>query len=246
MIKSLDKYQKKAEILTQSLPYLRDFNQKIIVIGYMCSDILSGEEEQEIMRDITTLQSVGMKLVIVHDTRLGAGKFRENKRLAKLVEFCGVKAIGICGVDEQTLHMTLENGYIPVITPNDIDTEYMDLNPIDTAREVATLLNAEKLVYLTRYPGIETGSDNEEDDHIYSMTVSELKEYLASKNNTPDRLAKMLENTITAIENGVTRVHVIGAKLEHALLIELFSIRGVGTVFMSDERIKYAHEIEHE
>ena len=240
---NIDKYQRKAEILTKSLPYLRDFNQKIIVIGYMCSDILSGEEEQELMRDITTLQSVGMKLVIVHDTRMGAGKFRENKRLAKLVELCGIKAIGICGVDEQTLHMTIDNGYIPVITPNDIDTEYVDLNPIDTAQQIASLLHAEKLVYLTRYQGIETGSDDEDNNHIYSMTVSELSSYI--RDNTIDpRLQKMLENAVTAINNGVTRVHVIGAKLQHALLLELFSIRGVGTVFMSDERIKYSHELE--
>ena len=143
--------REKAAVLADALPYFRDFNQKIIVIGYLCSNILSGEEEQGIMQDIALLKSVGMKPVIVHDSRMGADKFRENKRLAKLVELSGVKAVGICGIDEQTLRMTLENGYIPVVTPNDIDTEMMNLDPTDTAREIAILLHAEKQIYVSKY-----------------------------------------------------------------------------------------------
>ena len=42
----------KAQILVDSLPYIRDFNQKIIIISFGCSNILTDEEEQEVMRDI--------------------------------------------------------------------------------------------------------------------------------------------------------------------------------------------------
>ncbi len=238
MNNNMEIISEKASILSSSLPYLRDFNQKIVVIAYLCSDLLSSAQEQEIMRDITLLKSVGMKPVIIHDVRLGADKFRENKRLAKLVEFCGTKAIGICGIDEQTLHMTLDNGYIPVITPNDIDTEYKRLDPADTALEIAQLLQAEKLIYLGRYVGL--FDDNSK--RIYSMTSSELKDYIAST-DLEDDLIKKLNNIIAAIEQGVKRSHLISAEMAHSLLLELFSIKGVGTVIMNDDRQMYAHEL---
>ena len=67
------------------------------------------------MKDIALLKTVGMRPVVVHDTPMGADKFRENKRIAKLIELCGVKAIGICGMDLDTLHMALDNDFIPVV-----------------------------------------------------------------------------------------------------------------------------------
>lgn len=227
----------KAAVLADALPYLRDFNEKIIVIGYLCCDMLSGEDEQEVMRDITLLKSVGMKPVIVHDARMGADKFRENKRLAKLVEFCGTKAVGICGIDEQTLHMTLDNGYIPVVTPNDIDTEHMKLDPADTAREIAVLLQAEKLVYLGKYAGV----TDKEGKKILSMTESELKRNMEELRPEGDYLHK-LENAVRALDGGVYRVHFLNGKMQHALLLELFSVLGVGTVILGDDRRMYAHE----
>lgn len=238
MGRDMELIERKAQILIDALPYLRDFNQKIIIIGYTCSDVVSGDEEQEIMRDITLMQSVGMKCVIVHDTRMGMDKFRENKRIAKLVELCGTKAIGICGVDPQTLQITIDNGYIPVITPNDIDTEHLYINPIDTAREVAELLKAEKLIYIGR----EAGLFDDEGNRITSMTVSELKDWMRRKRPAAD-IQKIIDNVLQALEKEVERVHMLSGKLPHALLLELFSIVGVGTVFMTDERRRYLHEM---
>ena len=128
MDKNLEIVEQKAAILTDALPYIRDFNHKIVVIEYGCGEYLSGVEEQRLMQDIVLLKSIGMQPIVIHDTRMGLDKFRENKRVAKLLELCGIKAIGICGVDTQTLHMALNNDYIPVIVPNDIDNEmeYMD------------------------------------------------------------------------------------------------------------------------
>ena len=83
----------KAQILVDSLPYIRDFNQKIIIISFGCSNILTDEEEQEVMRDIALMKSIGMRPIVVHDTKMGHDKFRENKRIAKMIEFCGVKAV---------------------------------------------------------------------------------------------------------------------------------------------------------
>ena len=101
----------KAQILVDSLPYIRDFNQKIIIISFGCSNILTDEEEQEVMRDIALMKSIGMRPIVVHDTKMGHDKFRENKRIAKMIEFCGVKAVGICGIDLQTIKMIQEDSH---------------------------------------------------------------------------------------------------------------------------------------
>lgn len=238
MENNMKELREKAGILADALPYLRDFNQKIIVIGYLCSNFLTGEEEQRMMQDIALLKSVGMKPIIVHDCRMGADRFRENKRLAKLVELCGVKAVGICGIDPQTLHMTMDNDYIPVVNPSDIDTEMLNLNPMDTAREIAVLLQAEKLIYISSYKGV---TWSEEERKILSMTKSDLITYMDNQKMEPF-FEYMLKNIIQALDGGVHRAHILSGKMQHALLLELFSIFGVGTVVKSDEKHLYDHE----
>ena len=150
----LEQVEKKAEVLTDALPYIRDFNRQVAVIEYGCRKYMSPVGEQELMRDIALLKTVGMKPVVVHGCPIGVDKFRENKRIAKLLELCGTKAVGICGMDMETPAIMLDNGYIPVIMPNDIDTENVEINPIDAALDVAVGLKADKLVYLSSHRGI--------------------------------------------------------------------------------------------
>ena len=83
-----------------------------MVIEYGCRKYLSPIDEQTLMKDIALLKTVGMRPVVVHDTPMGADKFRENKRIAKLIELCGVKAIGICGMDLDTLPLVLPDHII--------------------------------------------------------------------------------------------------------------------------------------
>lgn len=233
-----DEIQGKAQILIDSLPYIRDFNQKIIVISFGCSNILNDEEEQEVMRDIALLKSIGMKPVVVHDTRMGYDKFRENKRIAKMIELCGIKAIGICGIDLQTLHITLDNNYIPVITPNDIDTEDVVITPEEAAQTIAVALGAEKVMFLGREKGItEPGTDT----IIAQMTYDEVKR-MKEEGCFEGRLLQKATYALQMIEKGVPRVHIIGSKMAHAILVELFSIIGVGTVIMPDREHYYPHE----
>ena len=108
---NINDIQTKAGILIDALPYIRDFSGKTIVICYCCTNLLSAKEEQVVMQDIALLKSIGMKPIVVHDNRFGADRYRENKRIAKLIELCGIKAVGICGIDLQTLHMTIDNDY---------------------------------------------------------------------------------------------------------------------------------------
>lgn len=185
------------------------------------------------------MKSIGMRPIVVHDTKMGHDKFRENKRIAKMIEFCGVKAVGICGIDLQTIHMTLDNDYIPVITPNDIDNEDTPILPEDAAKEIAVSTGAEKVLFLGKEDGI-----RDDEGHIISqMTRDEVvKMYVAGK--FEGRLLQKVTYALQMIEQGVPRVHILGSKMAHALLVEIFSIIGVGTVIMPDKEHYYPHELK--
>lgn len=236
----LKEVEEKAGILVDALPYIRDFHGKIIVIEYGCGEALDGVSEKRLMQDIALLRSIGMKPIVVHDTQMGVDKFRENKRVAKLIELCGRKAIGVCGIDLQTLSITMDNEYIPVIQPNDIDNEYQQIDPKETAKEIASLLQADKLVYLMPFSGIY--KDAEHSDFYGQLSPEELQRALENRRVSEDTciLAKMC---VEATARGVRRAHVIDGRMEHALLLELFSINGIGTVVMRDKNQKYPHEI---
>ena len=239
MDKELELVEHKASILIDALPYIRDFNQKTVVIEYGCAEWLSGVEEQRLMQDIVLLKSVGMRPIVVHATRMGLDKFRENKRIAKLLELCGVKAIGICGVDTETIGLMLDNDYIPVITPNDIDNEDTPILPEEAAKEIAVSTGEEKVLFLGKEDGI-----RDDEGHIISqMTRDEVvKMYVAGK--FEGRLLQKVTYALQMIEQGVPRVHILGSKMAHALLVEIFSIIGVGTVIMPDKEHYYPHELK--
>lgn len=240
MSKMIKEVEEKAGILIDALPYIRDFHGKIIVIEYGCGEALDGVRESALMKDIALLRSIGLKPIVVHDTRMGMDKFRENKRVAKLIELCGMKAIGVCGIDMQTLNITMENEYIPVIVPNDIDNENQYIDPRETAKEIASLLQADKLVYLMPFTGIYKDSQHEE--YYGQLSTEELKTILEEK-KLPGDMCVLAEMCVEATERGVYRAHVIDGRMEHALLLELFSINGIGTVVMRDKLHKYPHEI---
>ncbi len=127
--KYMEQITGKAETLIEALPYIRDFNNKIVVVKYGGSAMLDKNLEESVIKDVALLKLVGMQPVIVH----GGGKEisgwlgkigkesefingfrvtdketmevaemvlnRVNKNLVQMVEKLGVKAIGICGKD---------------------------------------------------------------------------------------------------------------------------------------------------
>jgi len=227
----------KANILIDALPYIRDFNQKIVVLDYGLAGVLSEQQEKSVMEDIALLKTVGMKPILVHGTQKGADIFRENKRMANLIEQCKVKAIGICGIDLQTIHMMLDNDYIPVIIPNDIDNEQEIINPEKTAMEIAVQIKADKFMFLTRQSGVMSDQKT-----IFPLlTLDELQIQLA-KGVADKHMCRKLDKGIYAIKNGVNRVHFIDGRVEHGILLELFSIKGIGTVLLKDRSHLYMHE----
>lgn len=227
----------KADILTDALPYIQDFDQKIMVIQYSCNHYVNEEQERVILKDIAMLKFLGMKPIIVHSARKGIDLFRENKRIAALIEENHMKAIGICGIDIQTLTIMTQNDYIPVVIPNDINTEDDQFFVENVAREIAIKMKADKLIFMSKDKGILDKHKN----LISFMSLERLKE-IDNEHHIKGYLDLKIKNAIQAIENGVHRVHIIDGTVEHSILLELFSIDGIGTAILENEDDLYNHE----
>ena len=91
--------------------------------------------------------------------------------------------------------------------------------------------------------GKEDGIRDDEGHIISQMTRDEVvKMYVAGK--FEGRLLQKVTYALQMIEQGVPRVHILGSKMAHALLVEIFSIIGVGTVIMPDKEHYYPHELK--
>ena len=152
----LDQITVKAETLIEALPYIRDFNNKIVVVKYGGSAMLDKNLEESVIKDVALLKLVGMRPIIVHGGGKEISKWidkvgketefvegfrvtdkdtmeiaemvlnRLNKNLVQMVEKLGVKAIGLCGKDGGMLKVDKK-------MPNGKDIGYVgDIKSVDT------------------------------------------------------------------------------------------------------------------
>lgn len=136
-------------------------------------------------------------------------------------------------VDTEFLNQLLEKGVIPVIAPLGFDGEghTFRVNSDGVAMEVAEALKATKLIYITEQAGFTR--DNEP---LSQVSVSEAEEFFKkNKAEIPPHLVSKLEHSIRACRNGVSRVHVIDGRIDEALLTEIFSSEGIGTMIYANE-----------
>ena len=184
-----------------------------------------------------------------------------NKSLVQLLEQIGVSAIGISGkdggmlkvdkkysdgqdigfvgevkeVNAKIIYDMLEKDFLPVICPIGMDDEYQsyNINADDAACAIAKALGAEKLAFLTDIAGVYK-DPSDPATLISTLTVEEAKDLCGSGFVGGGMLPK-LNNCIDAIENGVSRVHILDGRIAHCLLLEIFTNKGIGTAFLSEE-----------
>jgi acetylglutamate kinase len=188
-----------------------------------------------------------------------------NKSLVSLIEELGVKACGISGkdggmlkvekklsngedigyvgevteVDTSLIQSLLKDDFLPVICPIGYDDHYhaYNINADDAACAIARGVNAEKLAFLTDIEGVYR--DYEDKNSLISeLTVSEARELLAGGTIGGGMLPK-LSNCIDAVENGVSRVHILDGRIPHCLLLEIFTNKGIGTAILGDTAEKF-------
>ena len=187
-----------------------------------------------------------------------------NKSLVQLVEQLGVRAVGISGkdggllkvekkysdgqdigfvgevkkVDPKIIYDLLEKDFLPIVCPIGMDDEYQsyNINADDAACAIAKALGAEKLAFLTDIAGVYK-DPSDPSTLISTLTVEEAKELCGSGFVGGGMLPK-LQNCIDAIENGVSKVHILDGRIAHCLLLEIFTNKGIGTAFLSNEGVE--------
>ena len=145
-------------------------------------------------------------------------------------------------VDTTLLETLLDNDFIPVICPIGSDDEFhsYNINADDAACAIATAVRAAKLAFLTDIEGVYR-DPLDRTSLISELTIPEAKEFLKSGNVGGGMLPK-LQNCIQAIESGVSRVHILDGRIEHCLLLEFFTNKGIGTAIIGDGEEPFFNE----
>lgn len=182
---------------------------------------------------------------------------KTNKSVVSLINKHGGKAIGLCGIDgnlikckklthdengeeidigfvgdvvsidNHVLELLSSDEYIPVVAPIGVDEEGQNynINADTVAAKIACAAKAEKLIMLTDIQGIL----DKDDRIIYSINRSEISEKIADGTISGGMIPKVM-GCVDAIDNGVSRVHIIDGRVPHCILLEIFTDSGIGTM----------------
>ena len=182
-----------------------------------------------------------------------AGKV--NKDLVKLIEKNGGKAIGLSGIDgslikakkltndidlgfvgeitsvnTELLNLSMNSGYIPVVSSIAIgenDTNSYNINADTCASKIASALKAEKLILLTDVPGVMT-DPSDSSTLISTLRLHQIPKLTVDKVINGGMIPK-ISCCVESVRMGVKKAHIIDGRIEHSLLLELLSEKGIGT-----------------
>lgn len=283
----MDEISNKANILSNALPHIKRYYNKIVVIKYGGNAMLSENLKQTVMKDIVMLSLIGVKVVLVHGggpeindmlKKIGkeskfinglrytddetseivqmvlAGKV--NKSLCSMIGNHGGQAIGICGIDANTIVAekkksevdlgnvgeikdvnprliidALDKGYIPIVATvsSGDDGKIYNINADTAASAIASALKAESLFLMTDVRGLLMNKDDET-TLIEEVNVSEVPS-LTRKGIISGGMIPKVECCVDAVRRGVKQSSIIDGRIEHSILIEILTDEGVGTLF---------------
>jgi acetylglutamate kinase len=177
-----------------------------------------------------------------------------NKEIVRLINHRGGRAVGLTGKDgglaravrvtsvgpnkidpgfvgevvdvDPTVLSRLSGDFIPVIAPIAADAEghTLNVNADPFAAKLAARLGAEKLVLMTDVTGVKDASG-----HLIPTLDDATARQLIASGVVSGGMIPKVENALAALAEGVRKVHIIDGRIEHALLLEIFTDRGVGT-----------------
>jgi len=181
-----------------------------------------------------------------------------NKGIVQLFEQQGMKAVGISGKDGQSIiakkklvdgqdlgwvgqidkiqpeliMALIEDNFIPVIAPIacDEDNNTYNINADYVASAIASELKAEKLIYLTDVEGV-LKDFNDKDSLISKIRLNEIEGYIQEEIIVGGMIPK-IQCCAESIEKGVTGVHILDGRVDHSLLLEVFTNSGIGTMLL--------------
>jgi acetylglutamate kinase len=288
----MKKYIEKVNTLLESLPYIREFYGKTIVIKYGGHAMVDDSLQKSFARDVVLLKLVGMNPVIVHgggpqinDLLIQIGKKSDfvdgmrvtdsetmnvvemvltgkiNKDIVNNINLIGGKAVGLSGKDgrlisaEKMYHIGKNNEkidigqvgsvksinpavletldrdrFIPVIAPIGVDDEGVtyNINADLAAGKIAEALKAEKLMLLTDVEGVLI-----EEKLVSTLKLKKVQSHIEKGHITGGMIPKV-NCCCDAVVGGVGKAHIIDGRVEHAVLLEIFTQAGIGTEIVGE------------
>ncbi len=282
-----------ADILVESLPYIRRFSGMTLVVKYGGHAMVDEQLKADFAQDITLMKFIGLNPVVVHgggpqinlvldsmgicpqfvrgmrltdeptmdvvEMVLG-GKL--NKAIVAQINRQGGKAVGLSGKDgglitaeklhivyqpdensppeiidpglvgqvthinPEIIHTLTQHGFIPVIAPvgAGVEGETFNINADIVASHVAMALTAGRLILLTDVDGILDASGT-----LIPSLNAEIAHRMMQEKTISGGMIPKVECALDAVEHGVQKVHIINGTRRHALLLELFTDKGIGT-----------------
>lgn len=140
------------------------------------------------------------------------------------------KDFGLVGevqsVDPRLVVKLQQEGFIPVIAPIGTDREghTYNINADLVAGEIATALKAEKLLILTDVKGIRDGRSR----HVSTLSRKDMHR-MVKRGTISEGMLPKVHACLTALDGGVRKAHVIDGRMPHAILLEVFTDKGIGT-----------------
>jgi acetylglutamate kinase len=192
---------------------------EMVLAGKISSDIVSEIIKHD--RDAISLSGKDSRLIYAHK--------KEARKIGdEVIDLGLVGEVDEIGSD--LLEMFLNHDIIPVISPigTAADGTSLNLNADTAAGEVASAVGAEKLIILTDVPGV-LRDPSDPTSLIQKIRISEVPGLIEEGIITGGMIPK-IETCVKAIENGVKSCHIIDGRKEHAMLFEIFTTNGIGTM----------------
>ena len=213
----IDEQMARAGIAVQRIDGLRVTDADTLDIVRM---VLVGKTNRDLVAAINALEPVAIG-VAGED-----GRLLEVEPVDERLGFVG----RVTKVRGELLHDFHDDGLIPVVSTVGADTaaQPYNINADDAARAIAVAMQAEKIIYLTGAPGLLEDPSNP-DSLVQRLSAAEARHRIADESVTGGMIPKLL-SCAEAVEGGVGSAHMIDGRAEHAILIELFTDAGIGTM----------------
>mgnify|MGYP003704162463 FL=1 len=195
------------------------------VVGIV-KDVLVNEIQKDIVNAINAMKSMAVGISGDEFDLIQVKKMMIDQTID--IGFVG----DVERVDIKQIIEVLESGEIPVISSLGIDNkgQIFNVNADSAASAIAKSLRANKLVLLTDVAGL-LGNYPDETTLINTLRLSELEKMIP---NLDSGMRPKMESCFEAVSSGVSRAHVIDGRKPHALLVEVFTDSGTGTMITKD------------
>lgn len=201
---------------------------KMIFAGKINTEILAALRR----RGTNAVGLSGIDGNIVHAEKRPPKEITDRQTgLKKTVDFGNVG--DVLEINSGLLKLLLENDYLPVVSSLGADDagQIFNINADTIASEIAAQLKAEKLILMSDVNGIYL-DPNDETTKLSRVSAAEAEAMINSGTATGGMIPK-LQNLIAVLESGVKSAHVIGGNVRNALLSEVFTDEGTGTMLTS-------------